>query len=118
MARTYRIGRYSGTKAFTCLDGRTRESKFARAVENELVGHVGGRPSVAQYLLIRLVAIKALRLALMTNHVLTEQSINERDDRQFLCWANSLRRDLDVLGITRRAEASPRLAELLGHRAA
>ena len=118
MARTYRIGRYSGTKAFTCLDGRTREGKFARAVENELVGHVGGQPSVAQYLLIRLVAIKALRLALMSDYVLTEHSISEKDDRSFLCWANSLRRDLDVLGLTRRVKSSPRLAELLGHRAA
>ncbi len=89
-----------------------------RAVQAELTAHVGGQPNAAQQLLIRLASIKALRIALMADHVLSQESISERDDRQFLCWANSLRRDLDVLGLTRRVKSSPRLAELLGHRAA
>ena len=111
MARTYRIGRYSGTKALISLDGRTREAKFARAITAELVEHVGGQPNAAQTLLIRLMVVKILRIALMSDYVLSQESISERDDREFLCWSNSLRRDLDVLGITKRATQSPSLKE-------
>ncbi len=116
--KAHRIGRYSHGNALVRLDFRTREGKFARAIQDELVAHVGGSPNAAQQLLIRLASIKALRIALMSDHVLSQESISEKDDRSFLCWANSLRRDLDVLGLTRQASSSPRLAELLGHRAA
>ena len=111
--KAHRVGRYSRGTALVHLDGRTREGRFARAVQSELVEHVGGSPSAPQQLLIRLASLKALRLALMTQHVLTDQSISERDDQQFLSWANSLRRDLDVLGIARAPERLPRLAEVL-----
>ncbi len=89
-----------------------------RAVQAELTEHVGGQPNAAQQLLIRLASIKALRVALMADYVLSEQSITERDDRQFLAWANSLRRDLDTLGITKRAVRHPGLAEAFGQGAA
>ena len=112
--KAHRIGPYSHGSALVRLDFRTREGKFARAIQDELTQHVGGQPNAAQQLLIRLASIKALRLALMSDFVLTEHSISERDDRQFLAWANSLRRDLDVLGLTRRVKSSPRLAEILG----
>ncbi len=116
--RAHRIGAYSGGSALARVDLRTREGRFLQAIQQELTEHVGGQPNAAQQLLIRLASIKALRIALMADHVLSQESISERDDRQFLCWANSLRRDLDVLGLTRQASSSPRLAELLGHRAA
>ncbi len=116
--KAHRLGRYSSGSALARVDLRTREGRFLQAIQQELTEHVGGQPNAAQQLLIRLASIKSLRLALMSDFVLTERSISERDDRQFLAWANSLRRDLDTLGLSRQASSSPRLAELLGNRAA
>ncbi len=112
--RTHRIGPWSRNGVLTRLDLRTREGKFARAVHQELVKQVGGEPTAAEQLLIKLATLKALRVALMADSIMTREAIDERVDRQFLAWANSLRRDLDVLGISRRAKTSPRLAEILG----
>ena len=88
------------------------------AIQAELTNHVGGAPSAAEAILIRLASLKALRVALMAPKIMTSEAIDERADRQFLAWANSLRRDLDTLGIAKRAESSPRLADLLGGKAA
>ena len=109
--KAHRIGPYSRALPLACIDGRTREGKFARAVQDELTQHVGGAPTAAEQILIKLASIKVLRVALMTRHELSEHSISERNDREFLCWSNSLRRDLDVLGITKRATQSPSLKE-------
>ena len=85
-----------------------------KAVEAELTAHVGGQPSVAEQMLIRLAALKALRVALMAPQIMTSEAIDERADRQFLAWCNSLRRDLDTLGITRRIAKDPGRAVLFG----
>ncbi len=112
--RAHRIGAYSGGSALIRVDRRTREGRFLQAVHRELTEQVGGEPTAAEQLLIKLATLKALRVALMADSIMTREAIDERADRQFLAWANSLRRDLDVLGISRRAKTSPRLAEILG----
>ncbi len=111
---TRQIGPYSGEKALTRLDLRTREGRYLRAIQDELTAQVGDDPTAAEKLLIRLASLKALRVALMAPKIMTSEAIDERADRQFLAWANSLRRDLDTLGIAKRAQSSPRLADLLG----
>ncbi len=111
--KAHRVGRYSRASGLAKLDHRTREGKLAEAVVTELTKHVGGNPSAAEQLLIRLAGLKTLRIALMAQHVLTVESITERDDRQFLAWANSLRRDLDCLGLKAAGPRQPRLAEVL-----
>ena len=50
---------------------------------------------------------------MMSDFVLSVDSITERDDRQFLAWANSLRRDLETLGLTRIESQAPSLAEYI-----
>ena len=47
------------------IDGRSREGKFLRRVEAELVDQVGGEPSFAQSLLIRCAARSMLQLELL-----------------------------------------------------
>ena len=108
------IGPYSRPNALSSIDGRTRPGRFIKAVQDDLTDHVGGTPTVAQALLIRLVAIKALRLALLTDRILDPEAIAESNDQHFLGWANSLRRDLAELGIERRGDLTPSLAEVLG----
>ena len=46
------------------IDGRSREGKFLRKCEAELVAQVGGQPSFAQRLLIRRIARAMLKLEL------------------------------------------------------
>jgi hypothetical protein len=47
------------------IDGRSREGKFLRRVEAELIAQVGGSPSFAQSLLIRRAARSMLQLELL-----------------------------------------------------
>ncbi len=109
-----KIGPYSRRNALARLDLRTREGRYLRAIQDELTAQVGDDPTAAEKLLIRLASLKALRVALMAPKIMTSEAIDERADRQFLAWANSLRCDLDTLGIAKRAQSSPRLADLLG----
>ena len=67
-------------------------------------------------MLIGLAARKALRLTLLTSHVLTKGDLDERGDREFLAYANSLRRDLETLGLKSPARQLPRLAEYIGEK--
>ena len=47
------------------IDGRSREGRFLRAAEAELIAHVGGEPSFGQRILIRRAARAMLRLELL-----------------------------------------------------
>jgi hypothetical protein len=44
------------------IDGRSREGKFLRKCEAELVAQTGGEPSFAQRLLVRRIARAMLKL--------------------------------------------------------
>ena len=59
------------------IDGRSREGRFLRAAEAELIAHVGGSPSFTQRLLIRRAARAMLRLELFDAKL---QSGNWSDD--------------------------------------
>lgn len=94
-----RIGSHSKIGAIDLLDRRTREGKFALAVREELTRHVGGEPSAPEQILIQLAAVKALRLALMTDRILQPKAIKDGHDERYLAWSGALRRDLEALGI-------------------
>jgi hypothetical protein len=112
-----RAGPYSKRAALAHLDHRTRQGKFAREVRTQLIEHVGGRPSAAQLLLIQMATLKALRIALLSDVVAGQVQVDERDDRQLVSWMNSLRRDLEALGLARPAERMPGIREILLERA-
>jgi len=112
MKRTRQVGPYSRPSALAKLDGRTAAGRFVKAIQTELAEHVGA-PNAAQSLLIKLASFKALRIALMADQVLTAEAIHERDDRQIISWCNSLRLDLQVLGIEGRGDAPPVLEAYL-----
>lgn len=105
------LQRYSKDGALAWLDRRTREGKFAAAVEHELLEHCGV-PSPCQRIICRLASIKALRVAMMSDWVLSAEI--ERDDRQFLAWSTSLRRDLESLGLSTPRSQLPSLSEYIG----
>ena len=106
------LRRYSRDNSLARLDRRTREGRFAAAIEHELLEHCGV-PSATERLIVRMASVKALRIAMMSDWVLSTDSLSERDDRQYLAWANSLRRDLETLGLTRIESQAPSLAKYI-----
>lgn len=95
------------------MDRRTRAGKFWKAVEAELVAHVG-TPTAPQRLLIQSATLKATRLALMSDALLQGEDIHaESSQDKALAWLNSLRHDLQALGLERRTALTPTLADYL-----
>ena len=103
------IGPYSGIERLLNVDGRTRLGKLMRDIRAALVEHVGGAPNPAQQLIIHQATIKTTRLVLLESRVLSDQSMEEGDKHQWLAWSNSLRRDLETLGIAGKRSGPPDL---------
>jgi hypothetical protein len=95
------------------LDLRTAEGRYAKGIRKALIEHVGGSPTPAQQLLIGLVALKCLRMEMMVFKILSDEQIESGDDGKFLSWANSVRRDLEVLGVARNLPPPPSLEHYL-----
>jgi len=80
------------------------------AIRKRLSDHVGGSPSATEMILIELSCILALRVALLSDVVLSSAAIDERDDRQLVSWINSLARIMDRL--KGAAAAPPSITDL------
>ncbi len=113
-----RLGPHSRRLTLGALDLRTSEGQFAKAVRDALALHLGTDLSAPQQLLVSAAAIKALRLELMVQRILAPDALDAQQDGKFLAWANSLRRDLEAIGIARKPPRVPTLAEHLARRAA
>src|SRR6266581_7127522 len=96
-----RIGAFSKRLSFSDLDGRTNAGKFVNSIKNDLEAQIGN-PSPGQQILIKLVAIKVLRCEMMYDQVLSKPDggdLQDRVENYFLAWSNSVRRDLEALGV-------------------
>jgi hypothetical protein len=109
-----RPGPYSERISFGyVLDRRTSEGKFVLAIREQLTRHLGGQVTAPQQLIISAASIKALRLEMMLKTILSEEAIaSGNQDGQYLAWSNSLRRDLEAIGIARPPQL-PRLGDYL-----
>ena len=96
-------GPNSREEVLSRIDRRTRAGRVMRGVEADLANDLGGDPSAAQRLLIQSAAVKATRLALLADHLLDGAEI-QSDQHNVLAWANSLRHDLQALGLKRIAK--------------
>jgi hypothetical protein len=83
-----------------------------KSVVKELMQHIGDA-SAPQRLLIQAAAVKATRLALLTDMLLDGTPPSEGSDHHALAWLNSLRLDLQALGLERKGPASIDLSEYL-----
>jgi hypothetical protein len=81
------------------LDGRSAEAKFIRAVEAQLVAHIGGAPNIAQKLLIRRVSRALLRLELLDTKM-TQCDWTDHDAHLHGGLNSTVRLGLRELGIT------------------
>jgi len=96
-----RIGAFSKRLSFSDLDGRTNAGKFVNSIKSDLEGQIGN-PSPGQQILIKLIAIKVLRCEMMYDQVLSKPDggdLQDRVENYFLAWSNSVRRDLEALGV-------------------
>jgi hypothetical protein len=94
------------------IDGRSREGKFLRKCEAELVAQVGGSPSFAQRLLIRRIARAMLKLELF-DAKMAGNTWTDHDARTYGGLSNALRLMLREIGLQRPAIKGPSLAEYL-----
>jgi hypothetical protein len=105
-------GPFSRDQALTDIDRRTRAGRVMKGVITELSAHIGDA-SAPQRLLIQSAALKATRLALLTDDLLDGTPPSEGSDHHALAWLNSLRLDLQALGLERKGPASIDLREYL-----
>ncbi len=85
-----------------------------RQTRLDLTDQIGGDPSPAQALIIQSAAVKATRLFLLSDKLLSGGEIGDATDHNLLAWLNSLRLDLMALGLERRLkDVTPTLAEIL-----
>lgn len=80
------------------IDGRSREGKFLRRCEAQLITQVGGEPSFAQRLLIRRIARAMLKLELF-DAKMTAGNWTDHDARTYGGLTNALRLMLRELGL-------------------
>jgi hypothetical protein len=116
-----RIGPYSA--AFTrgsvgdTIDGRSREGRFLRRVEAELLAGVGGEPTFAQSLLIRRAARSMLQLELL-DEKMAAGDWTAHDARTQGGLNNAVRLALKELGLKAIAKKPPTVADYLAARKA
>lgn len=95
-------GPFSRDRALTSIDRRTQAGRKFRAQIAALSDHIGGNPTPPQSLLIQSAALKATRLFLLSEKLLNGDEIGEGSDHHALAWLNSLRLDLQALGLEQR----------------
>lgn len=111
-------GPFSRDQALTNIDRRTRAGRVMTTVTNELIAHLGDA-TAPQRLLVQSAAFKSVRLALLTDMLLANGgTLSEGSEHHALAWLNSLRLDLQAIGLERRASPSLDLAAYLKERAA
>jgi hypothetical protein len=107
-------GPFSTAESLTSLDRRTVPARIMKTVARDLLAHIGDGVTAPQKLLVQSAALKAVRLALLTDRLLTdEKGLAEGADHHALAWLNSLRLDLVALGLERREKPVLNLAAFL-----
>lgn len=96
------------------IDGRSKEGRFLRTIEYDLIEQVGGSPSVGQQLLIRRIARAMLMLEILDLKLSNNDGWNQCDAATQGGLNNNVRLCLRELGIkappTRKATLSEYLA--------
>ena len=85
------------------IDGRTREGKTIIAAKGALVSAIGGDPTPQESILIDRIVFKMLRCTLYEMATLQGKT-SGGSDHIYLAWANSLRLDLQSLGLSRKTK--------------
>jgi hypothetical protein len=109
-------GPFSRDQSLSGADRRTRAGRVMKGVIAELMQHIGDA-SAPQRLLIQSAALKATRLMMLTDQLLANDPPSEGSDHHALAWLNSLRLDLQALGLERKGPATLDLHAYIKERA-
>jgi hypothetical protein len=93
------------------LDGRTALAKAINAMKQKLVKQLGGNPSIAESLLIDRVVHKAVKAHIYEINFFSNRKQGSKD--HYLALVNSLRLDLQALGLKQNEGKIPDLDEYL-----
>jgi len=93
------------------LDRRTKIAKLIKEVKANLIEHLGENVSFTEQLLIDRIVFKCVKAKIYeTNYFLNE---DQGSDQHFLALVNSLRRDLQALGLHKKTGKMPGLEDYL-----
>jgi len=110
--------RVFGRGAVGKLDGRSREGRYLRAVEAELLEHVGPAATVTQRILVGRAARAMLRLELFDEKMSAGKELTTQDGHVYGALNNALRLCLRELGLKGKAPAkAPSLADIAARHA-
>lgn len=104
------VGPFSTDQSLVEIDRRTRAGRMMKGVQRELFDFLGD-PTPGQRLLIQAVSVKATRLALLSERLLSGKAIADGTDHHLLAWLADMRRDLQALGLERKAGGIPMTLE-------
>ena len=108
-----KVGPWSRTHVLATIDCRTQVGRHMKALSLELAGHVG-TPTVAQRVLIQQAAVKSAKLGMLVDKILSDSEPDvDLATRCYLAWSNSLRRDLEALGLKQPEKQVPAIADFL-----
>jgi hypothetical protein len=106
------LGAYAKEIVLAKPDKRTREGRLLKQVREKLTEQLGGRLTPAQRALIERAAYPQLRCAMLDKRIIAGE-FTDFDSKQYLAWANALRRALKDLGLNAAAPAQPTLTDVL-----
>lgn len=108
------VGPFSKDRSIVDMDKRTRAGRILRTIRADLIDHCGGLPSAAERILIESAALKATRLHLLSERIVTGAEFANGESEKTIAWANSLRLDLQALGLERRVkDVTPSLSDII-----
>lgn len=113
-----RVGPYSRAKSLRSIDGRSAEARVLARVREELLAHLGSRPSATQRMLVERAAWLTLYVTQLDRKAAQTGSMTEHDSRTYLAWSNSLTRTLGALGLESAPARVPTIAEIFAAPAA
>lgn len=99
------------------IDGRSREGRFLRQAEAELVAQLGREASFGERLLIRRIARAMLQLEKFDEKLSAGGDFTSHDARAFSALGNQIRLGLRDLGLKPVKAAPPTLAEVVARHA-
>lgn len=108
-----KIGPYSRPDRWAKHDGRKTEGKILQEVREQLTRHVGGSPSITQRLLIERTAWLVLHISMLDGRALQDGGFSPHATKEYLAWANTLRRSLVALGLKGAEAESASLQDLI-----
>lgn len=104
--RHKKVGPFSKRLSFASLDRRTLEGRFASATLEALYEQMGRTPTTGQQIVAQQAVLKLLRCERMLPRIMSGE-ITGHPENMYLAWANSIRRDLEALGLLEDAPAQP-----------